>query len=171
VPDLFHVDGVAKIRCFGRPEALDALARPEGTLAGRIAPDELVVVGAPGTAAALLQTLTAALADEGAAALVVDHTDGWTFFSITGERAGEVFARVSHIPLPDGDGPTFFMGRVCDVACKAFHRPGRIDLMCGAETAHHVEHRLEAVGEALGLRHAAVPADDPVGLGVGAVAL
>jgi len=58
--------------------------------------------------------------------------------------------------------PELVMGRICDVAGKAFVRPGRIDLMCGAEAAVHVQERLEHAGAALGLRHVDAAAD-PVG--------
>ena len=38
MPELFHVDGVAKVRVFGREATLDGLRAPSGTLVGRIAP-------------------------------------------------------------------------------------------------------------------------------------
>ena len=95
MPELFHVDGVAKVRVFGREATLDGLRAPAGTLVGRIAPDEVVFVGSPGTAAALVEDLEGQVAGEGIAALVIDHTDGWTFYSLTGEGLEEVLgARV-----------------------------------------------------------------------------
>jgi hypothetical protein len=168
VPELYHVDGVAKIRCFGREAALDALRQPAGTLIGRIAPDEVVVVGAPGTAAALLEDLEGQLEAEGNAALVVDHTDGWTFYTLAGEGIEEVWARVSAVRLPDANAdrvPVFTVGKVCDVAAKVFVRPGRIDLMCGAEVRRHVTDRLAHAGHVLGLHDGEPSADDPIGVG------
>ena len=50
VPDLFTVHDAAKVRCFAPAEALDALATPAGALRGRIAPNEVVFVAAPGRA-------------------------------------------------------------------------------------------------------------------------
>ena len=73
MPDMFEVKGAAKVRCFGREAALDGLSQPAGTLMGRIAPDEVIFVGQPGTAAALVEDLQGQLAGEGNAALVVDR--------------------------------------------------------------------------------------------------
>ena len=167
MPELFHVEHVAKVRCFGRAAALDGLTQPAGTLCGRIAPDEVVFVGAPGTAAALVEDLEAQLAQEGTAALVVDHTDGWGFVSLAGKGLEEVWARVSAVRLPDADpsGATCFtVGKVCDVAAKVFVRPGRVDVMYGAEVRRHVGDRFEHVGHAVGLHTVRAPKDDPVGV-------
>ena len=66
-----------------------------------------------------------------------------------------MWARVSHVPLPAaGDEPAFVAGRICDVAGKAFVRPGRVDILTGAEVRDHVEHRLSEAGRAFGLGHA-----------------
>jgi hypothetical protein len=161
VPELFTVHDAAKVRCFAPPEALDALATPAGALRGRIAPNEVVFVAAPGRGDELRSALETALASHGNRALVVDHTDGWSVFTISGEGTDEVFRRVSMIPLPvDG----FFMGRVCDVATKAFRRGDRVDLMCGMEASHHVLDRLQHAGHAVGLHRVATPETDPMGV-------
>jgi hypothetical protein len=165
VPDLFTCHEAAKVRCFGPPDALDALATPAGVLRGRIAPNEVVLVGAPGTASDLVKTCEDALGKLGDAALVVDHTDGWSFFSLGGDGAEDVFRRVSMVPLPDaGPEPAFFAGRVCDVAAKAFRRPGRIDVMTGMEASKHVRETLEHAGHGRRLKHVAAPATDPIGV-------
>jgi hypothetical protein len=165
VPDLFTVHDAAKVRCFAPPEALDALATPAGALRGRIAPNEVVFVAAPGRAGELTSDLEAALQSHGNRALVVDHTDGWSFFSISGEGSADVFRRVSMVPLPAAsDEPVFFMGRVCDVAAKAFRRGDRVDVMSGMEASRHVRDRLEQAGHAVGLHTVATPAADPIGV-------
>ena len=165
MPDLFTVHDAAKVRCFAPPEAIDALPTPAGALRGRIAPNEVVFVAAPGRGAELQASLEAALQSHGNRALVVDHTDGWSFFSISGEGAEDVFRRVSMIPLPAAaDEPVFFMGRVCDVAAKAFRRGDRVDVMCGMEASRHVRDRLEHAGHAAGINAVAAPAADPIGV-------
>jgi hypothetical protein len=165
VPDLFTVHDAAKVRCFAPPEAIDALPTPAGALRGRIAPNEVVFVAAPGRAGELQASLEAALQSHGNRALVVDHTDGWSFFSISGDGADDVFRRVSMIPLPAaGAEPVFFMGRVCDVATKAFRRGDRVDVMSGMEASRHVRDRLEHAGHAVGLHTVEAPADDPIGV-------
>ncbi len=165
MPDLFTVHDAAKVRCFAPPEAIDALATPAGALRGRIAPNEVVFVAAPGRADELKAGCEAALQSLGNRALVVDHTDGWSCFSISGDGADEVFRRVSMIPLPVRDAePVFFMGRVCDVAAKAFRRGDRVDVMSGMEASRHVRDRLEQAGHAVGLHTVPTPADDPIGV-------
>ena len=166
MPELFHVDGVAKVRVFGREATLDGLRAPSGTLVGRIAPDEVVFVGTPGSSGALVEDLEGQVAGEGNAALVIDHTDGWTFYTLSGAGLEEVWARVSAVRLPDAsaDGPVFTVGKVCDVATKVFVRPGRVDVMTGAEVRRHVEERFEHAGHAVGLHLAEAPADDPLGV-------
>jgi len=165
VPDLFTVHDAAKVRCFAPPAALDGLATPAGTLRGRIAPNEVVFVGAPGTAGALVESLSSSLADQGPSALVVDHTDGWTVFSIVGDGGEDVFSRISMVPLPTAAAePVFFMGRIAEVASKAFRRPGRIDFMTGTETSRHVLEKLEQAGHAVGLHAVPAPDSDPMGV-------
>ena len=66
------------------------------------------------------------------------------------------------IPLPAAaDEPVFFMGRVCDVATKAFRRGDRVDVMSGMEASRHVRDRLEHAGHAVGLHAVETPADRP----------
>ncbi len=166
MPDLFEVKGAAKIRCFGREAALDGLTQPAGTLQGRITPDEVIFVGQPGAAGALVEDLQAQLAGEGNAALVIDHTDGWTFFSLVGEGAEEVFAREANWKLPVSDGaPVFTVGMVCHVAGKLFVRPNRIDIMTGSEVIAHVRKSLNHAGHAVNLHEVSAPANDPIGIG------
>jgi hypothetical protein len=165
VPDLFTVHDAAKVRCFAPPEAIDGLATPAGALRGRIAPNEVVFVAEPGRADELKAGLESALQSLGNRALVVDHTDGWSFFSITGDGSDDVFRRVSMVPLPAaGAEPVFFMGRVCDVAAKAFRRGDRVDVMSGMEASRHVRDRLEQAGHGVGLTSVAAPAADPIGV-------
>ena len=165
MPELFTVHPAAKVRCFAPKAVLDALTTPAGALRGRIAPDEVVLVGAPGTASALLDHCKTALAGLGPSALIVDHTDGWSFYSLTGEGHEDVFARVSMLPLPAaGTEPVFFMGRIADMAAKAFRRPGRVDFMTGMETIRHVTEKLEHAGHDRGLHLVPAPDNDPVGV-------
>lgn len=156
MPELSIVDA-AKVRVFAEPEVLDGLAARPGTLAGRIAPDELILIGEPGTGPALAAELTKEVAAHGPAALVIDHTDGWSLHTLEGADIDEVWARVSHVKLPEaGDQMTFVAGRFCDVAGKAFVRKGRVDVLTGAEVREHVEHRLAEAGRPYGVGHATV---------------
>jgi len=172
VPNLFEVKGAAKIRCFGKEAVLDGLKQPSGTLMGRITPDEVIFVGEPGTAAALVEDLSGQLASEGTAALVVDHTDGWSFFTIEGEGVEEVFAREANWKLPVSNGePVFTVGKVCHVAGKLFVRPNRIDIMTGGEVIEHVHHSLLHAGHHVNMHEVAAPAQNALGVGTEGVAV
>ena len=157
MPELIEVHDAAKVRVFGPPAVLDGLTAPVDIVLGRVAPDELVLLGRPGTGTELVAGFETALAGHGARALVVDHTDGWSCFSLVGDDVAEVFARVTQIPFPDTTAdPVFLMGRICDVAGKAFVREGRVDILTGAEASAHVHHRLEDALGRVGRREAAV---------------
>jgi hypothetical protein len=126
---------------------LDALEPPAGVGPGRVAPDEVLWQADPGRAAELGVAAEAALAaDEGA--LVVDHSDGYAVFALTGEGAREAFCRVSSIRLP---GTGFCQGKVAQVPGRMYVREDRIDLVCGADVAWFVHHRLLEAGRGAGL--------------------
>ena len=165
MPSVFTVHDAAKVRLFAPLETLDAYTPPAATMAGRIAPNELVVVGDPSQAAAIVAHAEQALALLGTRAMVIDHTDGWSLFSLTGDDIEQVFARVSMLGLPDAaDEPVFFMGRIAHVASKAFRRAGRIDIMTGSETTRHVADTLAHAGHHAGLTHVSAPETDPLGV-------
>ena len=172
MPNLFEVKGAAKIRCFGKEAVLDGLKQPAGTLIGRITPDEVIFVGEPGTAAALVEDLSGQLASEGTAALVVDHTDGWSLFSLVGEGVEEVFAREANWKLPVSNGePVFTVGKDCHVAGKVFVRPNRIDIMTGGEVIEHVHDSLLHAGHHVNMHEVAAPAQNALGVGTEGVAV
>jgi hypothetical protein len=127
---------------------------------------DLSQIGYSLTAAALVEDLQGQLANEGNAALVIDHTDGWSFFSLVGEGCEEVFAREANWKLPVSDGaPVFTVGRVCHVAGKLFVRPNRIDIMTGAEVHLHVREALNHAGHKVNMHEIEAPAVDPIGVG------
>lgn len=166
MPEVFTVHDAAKVRVFGRPEVLDGLTRPTGTLAGRIAPDELILVGSPGEAARIVDDVEGQLGDRLSACMVVDHTDGWSFHSIVGDDVSDLFCRIAQWKLPEaGAEPVFTVGSVCHCAGKLFVRPGRIDFMTGTEVRAWVDHDLHHVGGPIGARHVEAPAADPIGVG------
>jgi hypothetical protein len=161
VPELWHIPDAAKIRIYGRREVLDRLEAPEGVRAGRVAPDEILWLADPGRAAALEEQARTDLASEGLAAFAIDYSDGWTLFSIVGEGAEEVLARVSSLRV-GGEGAGFFQGQVAQSPAKVFWRPGRIDVLVGSDLAWFVGERLRHAGAGAGLVVAEVPEREPV---------
>jgi hypothetical protein len=164
VPELWEVTGAAKIRIFAPAAALDALAVPDGVGAGRVAPDEVIWLGDPGRAAELEEIASAAVAALGLDALVVDHSDGWTLFSIVGEGCEAVLGRLSDLRVPEGGG--FIQGKIAQSPGRVFCRPNRLDLLIGADLAWFVRGRLEHAGAGAGLTVGAAPVTAPLSAGV-----
>ena len=91
------------MRGFGPPEALDGLTPPPGVRAGRVAGDEVLWVGDSGRVGrAAGGARRGSSARYGNRATVVDHSDGYALFALTGAERDEVFARLSSIRIPDG---------------------------------------------------------------------
>jgi hypothetical protein len=153
VPELWEVTTTAKARAFGPKDALDALTVPAGVRAGRVAPDEVLWVGAAGTVDALLESLRSQLSALGNRAAVVDHSDGYALFTLTGEARGELFSRLSSIRIPAAGG--FVQGNVAGVPARIFCTADRLEVIVTSDVAwfvggrlEHVEHSLSPVGSA-----------------------
>lgn len=148
MPELRRITGAATVRLFAAPAVLDALEPPDdGVGQGRVAPDEVLWLSDPGRGAELVEAGEAAVAaDEHA--LVVDHSAGYAVFALTGDGAREALSRVSSIRLPESG---FRQGKVAQVPGRLFVRPDRIDLVCGADVAWFVHHRLLDAGRGAGL--------------------
>jgi sarcosine oxidase gamma subunit len=141
VPDGWEITGAAKVRAFGPPSALDKLTPPPGVRSGRVAGDEVLWVGEREAAGELVDALAAALSGHGNLATVVDHSDGYALFTLTGEGRREVFARLSSIRLPDADG--FVQGNFAGVPARTFCRADRLEVIVTSDVAWFVSGRLE----------------------------
>jgi sarcosine oxidase gamma subunit len=159
VPELWEVQGAAKIRLCGPKDALDRVQTPAGVEQGRVAPDELLWLGDPEQAAALEAEGRRQLSGAGERALVVDNGDGWTLFSIIGDGRTDALARLSSLRLPDRG---FRQGNVAGVPGKVFVRPGRIDILCTSDVRWYVHERLLHAGADVGLTPGAPPASAAV---------
>jgi sarcosine oxidase gamma subunit len=148
VPELWELTTTAKARAFGPEDALDALEIPAGVRAGRVAGDEVLWVGEAGTIGALLDSLRSQLAALGNRAAVVDHSDGYALFTLTGERRGELFSRLSSIRLPAGGG--FAQGSFAGVPARIFCLADRLEVVVTSDVAWFVGGRLEHVEHSLG---------------------
>jgi len=153
VPEHWEVTAAAKARAFGPPDAIDALTAPAGVRAGRVAVDEVLWVGADGSIGTLLESLQSQLASLGNRAAVVDHSDGYALFTLTGEARGELFARLSSIRVPAGGG--FVQGNFAGVPARIFCSADRIEVIVTSDVAwfvggrlEHVEHSLASTGGA-----------------------
>lgn len=135
------------VGCFASAEALDAVHTPKGATACRVAPDELLLIGAPGSpakvAAAASKTLHAADND----ALVLDVTDGWTVWTLGGTDAHDAFERLSMLRLPETG---VVQGDVARLPVKVLVDGERLHLAVPSSWAAYLRERI--VGLALELR-------------------
>jgi hypothetical protein len=129
----------AVIRCFGQPRALDAFPSL-GAAAGRVAADELWLVGPRSAGAELTQRATSYLAGADPDGLVVDHGEGWAVWRLSGETSRAAFARLADFPLPPGRG--FVQGLVVQVPAKVLVQSGWLDLIVPVQLAHHIPVRV-----------------------------
>ncbi len=132
----------AVIRCFTRASAPAPLETPPGAFLIRIAPDELLLVGDPRDAGALV-----AAAREVDDALVVDQSDGWEAFTLAGAGADEAFRRISAVPLATPRA-TATQGAVGGIGAKVLADSDRIVVLVASTAADYVDARIRgAVGE------------------------
>jgi hypothetical protein len=153
VPELWAITRTAKARAFGPAHALDALTPPPGVRAGRVAGDEVLWVGEAGAIDGLLTALRSQLSALGNGAAVVDHSDGYALFTLTGEQRGELFSRLSSIRIPANGG--FVQGSFAGVPARIFCSADRLEVIVTSDVAwfvgtrlEHVEHSLHTVGGA-----------------------
>ena len=153
MPDGWEIAEAAKVRGFGPPEALDKLTPPPGVRAGRVAGDEVLWVGDSGRVGELLETLGAELSGYGNLATVVDHSDGYALFALTGPERNEVFSRLSSIRIPETDA--FVQGNFAGVPARTFCSADRLEVIVTSDVAWFVGGRLEHAAHDLAGRGAA----------------
>ena len=110
-------------------EACDGIEAPSGASQVRVAPGEVMVVGADATAVATGESN----------ALIADVSDAWVAFVVDGAGAPDVFARLSELALPS-EG--WIQGEIAHAACKVLVEPARITIYVPAMLATHLEERI-----------------------------
>ncbi len=116
------------------PEACDRLESPAGAALLRVAPREVLIIGAADTGA-----VRAAVAEP--TAIVDDVSDGWAGFVLEGDGVRDAFARLSELELP-AEG--WVQGEVARAAAKVIVERDRLTVLVPAMLAVHVEQRIRA---------------------------
>ena len=147
MPEHWEIAQAAKLRAFGPKDALDALAAPAGVRAGRVAGDEVLWVGDAASTGELLAALQSQLAALGNRAAVVDHSDGYALFALTGEDREELFARLSSIRIPAAGG--FVQGNFAGVPARIFCGSDRLEVIVTSDVSWFVGDRLDHVAHSL----------------------
>jgi len=111
---------------FASAGALDAVQAPAGTRACRIASDETAFVCPADATGDVLEAIVPQVARGDRDGFVLDLSDGWTSFTLTGdvERA---FSYLSELQLPGPGG--FVQGDVLRVPVRVLIGEGKIDLL------------------------------------------
>jgi len=116
-----------------------------------VAGDEVLWVGDSGRVGELLEALGAELSGYGNLATVVDHSDGYALFALTGPERNEVFSRLSSIRIPETDA--FVQGNFAGVPARTFCSADRLEVIVTSDVAWFVGGRLEhAVHDLVGRR-------------------
>lgn len=129
--------------CHATPASCDAVMGIEG--ACRVAPDEVMVVGQPGTAAATVGRV-ADVVD--AHAVVIDATDGWSAWTIEGEDSVLAFSYLSELELPP-EG--FAQGDVVRLPAKVLTDGDRVHIFVPAMLGEELRRRVVASAGHLGI--------------------
>ena len=111
---------------FASAGALDAVQVPAGARACRIASDEIALVCSADSTGEVLAAIAPQVARGDSDGFVLDVSDGWTSFTLTGDVA-RAFSYLSELQLP-GPG-AFVQGDVLRVPVRVLAGEGHIDLL------------------------------------------
>ena len=142
----------AFVSCMGAAEALDAVHVPKTVTAVRVAPDELMLLGAPGSAAKIVGMASKALRGTDDDALVTDVTDGWIIWTLGGEDAHDAFERLSMLELPQAG---IVQGDVARLPVKVVVDGTRLHMAVPSSWAAYLHERI--VGLALAVAEDGAP--------------
>jgi hypothetical protein len=117
------------VTCVADPAACDALPSVAEALALRLAPDEVMVLGAPASIDAMLEIVSGAAANVDPDAVVIDATDGWAAWAVRGNPVVAALSRLSAMAVPR-EG--FVQGDVAGVPVKLVAAAGGFDLLVPA---------------------------------------
>jgi hypothetical protein len=131
----------AVILCLGDRTHLDSLPHVPGAIRCTIAPDEELYVGPITIRHEILAVATGHLGATEPAGLVVDQTDGWAAWTITGPHREYVLPRLAAFKLPAAR-PAMVQGVVAQVAGKILLQPSAIHVLVRAPVAHHLRERI-----------------------------
>ena len=135
----FSPTPVSVVQVFAEPSALDALA-PAGATRCRVAPDEAMFVREAGAGQALVRDAEAVTAGD-LNALIVEGTDGWAVWTLTGDRLPDALERLSHLAL-DADVDGFTQGDVAHIPARIVIDHGRVHVFVAAMWGTYLRERI-----------------------------
>jgi len=144
------------VACVASGAAADAAMDAPTTSACRVAPDEVLLIGAPGEADAVAAAVTERIVAADPDALVLDVTDGWSIWTLEGDAIRAAFSRLSAIPIPESG---FAQGDVVRVPVKLVAEQGRLHLLVPAMWSAYLHGMILERCRTLGIAERADPAE------------
>jgi hypothetical protein len=138
---------VGIISCLASPEALAEIDPPDGSYLCWVADDEVMLVGALKWIA--LQEAARAAQRHDDDAVVLDVSDGWSCWTLSGSGAHDVLRRLSELEH-SGDG--YLQGDVAHVPVRLIAHGERLHLFVPAIWEEHLRSRIRAAASDLDLR-------------------
>lgn len=132
----------AFVSCMASPEALDAMQATKVVTTFRVAPDELLLIGAPGSGPKVATAAAKAIRQIDDDALAMDVTDGWTVWTLGGADAHDAFERLSMLRLPEAGA---VQGDVARLPVKVVVDGERLHLAVPSSWADYLRERIVAL--------------------------
>jgi hypothetical protein len=139
---------VSVISCLASHEALTDLFPPDGAYLCWVADDELMVIGKPEATDELQRSAREALTEDDDA-VVLDVSDGWSAWTLSGPGTDDVLRRLSELEH-SGDG--YLQGDVAHVPVRLIAMGDRLHLLVPAMWEEHLRSRIRAAASDLDLR-------------------
>jgi len=111
-----------------------------GAFSGRVAPDEVMLIGAEHVRSLIVDAASDQLAQMDPHGLTVDQTSAWSVWTLSGPHAAEAFARLSAASLPTESA--FVQAAIAGVPGKAVVLPDRIHVLVSSSLGHHLRERV-----------------------------
>ncbi|HEY2803731.1 MAG TPA: hypothetical protein VGJ67_07405 [Actinomycetota bacterium] len=139
---------VCVISCLASDEALVELHPPEGAYLCWVADDELMLVG-KAEVSDELQRLAGEAVTGDDDAVVLDVSDGWSAWTLSGAGTDDVLERLSELKH-SGDG--YLQGDVAHVPARLIAHAERLHLLVPAMWEEHLRSRIHNAAAGLDLR-------------------
>jgi hypothetical protein len=137
---------------FASAGALDAVQTPAGARACRVASDETAFVCSAEAAGEVFDAIAPQVARGDSDGFVLDLSDGWTSFTLTGDVA-RAFSYLSELQLPKPGG--FVQGDVLRVPVRVLAGEGEIDLLVPSPWGAYLHDEMLEALRALNVREEA----------------
>lgn len=125
------------VLCTASPGAVDAAEALGNAL--RVAPDEALFLGPPGTAAQMVTNVIERARPGDDDAVVLDATDGWAIWTLEGDAARVALTHLSALEVPEVG---FVQGDVARVHVKVVASEHRLQLLVPAMWGAHLRERI-----------------------------